>query len=359
MSIRNLDYLFKPRSTALVGAGKEKGSLGAVLARNLLGAGFAGPIMPVDPRWQAIEGVLAYADVDALPAVPDLAVIANPPAMVPDLIAAFGARGTRAAAVVSSGFGADACGEDLRRAMLEAAGRHGLRIIGAGSLGVIVPPIGLNASFAHISPRPGHLAFVAQSAAVVSSVLDWATARGIGFSHIVSLGDMCDVDFGDMLDYLAGEPEVRGILLYVEAVTHARKFMSAARAAARLKPVVVIKAGRHPAAAEAVASHTGAMAGADAVYDAAFRRAGMLRVNEIGDLFAAVETLGLSKTPKGDRLAILTNGGGIGVMAADALLTHGGCLAELSPELLRDWDRLTALLSSVHAWVYDQVRWRF
>ena len=270
--------------------------------------------------------------------MPDLAVIANPPAMVPDLIAAFGARGTRAAVVVSSGFGADACGEDLRRAMLEAAGRHGLRIIGAGSLGVIVPPIGLNASFAHISPRPGHLAFVAQSAAVVSSVLDWATARGIGFSHIVSLGDMCDVDFGDMLDYLAGEPEVRGILLYVEAVTHARKFMSAARAAARLKPVVVIKAGRHPAAAEAVASHTGAMAGADAVYDAAFRRAGMLRVNEIGDLFAAVETLGLSKTPKGDRLAILTNGGGIGVMAADALLTHGGCLAELSPETLTALD---------------------
>ena len=237
MSIRNLDYLFKPRSTALVGAGKEKGSLGAVLARNLLGAGFAGPIMPVDPRWQAIEGVLAYADVDALPAVPDLAVIANPPAMVPDLIAAFGARGTRAAVVVSSGFGADACGEDLRRAMLEAAGRHG-RHNRCRFTGRIVPPIGLNASFAHISTRPGHLAFVAQSAAVVSSVLDWATARGIGFSHIVSLGDMCDVDFGDMLDYLAGEPEVRGILLYVEAVTHARKFMSAARAAARLKPAV-------------------------------------------------------------------------------------------------------------------------
>ena len=159
---------------------------------------------------------------------------------------------------------------------------------------MIVPPIGLNASFAHIAPRPGHLAFVAQSAAVVSSVLDWATARGIGFSHIVSLGDMCDVDFGDMLDYLAGEPEVRGILLYVEAVTHARKFMSAARAAARLKPVVVIKAGRHRCCgAKRWPRIPERMAGADAVYDAAFRRAGMLRVNEIGDLFAAVETLGL------------------------------------------------------------------
>ena len=342
MSIRNLDYLFKPRSTALVGAGKEKGSLGAVLARNLLAGGFAGPIMPVDTRWQAIEGVLAYPSVDALPTVPDLAVIATPPATIPELIMALANRGTRAAVVVTPGSegAGEAPAEDLRAAMLAAAREHNLRIVGPNSIGVMVPPIGLNAGFAHVTPLPGHLAFVAQSGAVASTVLDWATARGIGFSHIVSLGDMLDVDFGDMLDYLAGEPEVRSILLYVEGVTHARKFMSAARAAARLKPVVVIKAGRAPAAAEAVTSHTGAMAGADAVYDAAFRRAGMLRVNEIGDLFAAVETLGLGQTPKGDRLAILTNGGGIGVMAADALLAHGGQLAELTPDSVQALDRI-------------------
>lgn len=343
MSIRNLERLFKPRSMALVGASKEKGSLGAVLTRNLFNAGFAGPIMPVNPRYQAIEGVLTYADVDALPEVPDLVVIATPPATVPDLIAKFAERGTRGAVVITAGFGegGDAAGDSRRRAMLEAAGRYGLRIVGPNCIGVMVPKLGINAGFAHIAPQPGHLAFIAQSGAIATSVLDWASARGIGFSHIVSLGDMSDVDFGDMLDYLAREPEVRGVLLYVEAITHARKFMSAARAAARLKPVVVIKAGRHPASAGAVASHTGAMAGADAVFDAAFRRAGMLRVNDIGDLFGAVETLEMGGTPKGDRLAILTNGGGIGIMATDALLARGGRLAELSTETLQ---KLNAVL---------------
>ncbi|HYN38041.1 MAG TPA: CoA-binding protein, partial [Rhodospirillales bacterium] len=340
MSIRNLDRLFKPRSLALVGASKEKGSLGAVLARNLFTAGFAGPIMPVNPRYQAIEGVLSYPNADALPEVPDLVVIATPPATVPDLVGAFAARGTRGAVVITAGFGegGDAAGDSLRRAMLEAAGRHGMRIVGPNCIGVMVPSQGLNAGFAHIAPHPGSIAFVAQSGAVATSVLDWASARGIGFSHIVSLGDMSDVDFGDMLDYLAGEPEVRAVLLYIEAVTQARKFMSAARAASRLKPVIVIKAGRFPATAGAVASHTGAMAGADAVYDAAFRRAGMLRVHDIGDLFGAVETLAMAQTPKGDRLAVLTNGGGIGVMAADALFARGGRLADLSADTVRALD---------------------
>ncbi|MGF1641579.1 MAG: GNAT family N-acetyltransferase, partial [Rhodospirillales bacterium] len=195
-------------------------------------------------------------------------------------------------------------------------------------------------SFSHAPPKAGRLAFVAQSGAMVTSVLDWATARGIGFSHFVSLGDMSDVDFGDMLDYLTGEPEVRGILLYIEAVTHARKFMSAARAASRLKPVIVIKAGRHAATARAVASHTGAMAGSDMVYDAAFRRAGMLRVDDIGALFGAVETLAMAERPAGDRLAILTNGGGVGVMAADALLDAGGRLADLSDATLSSLDAI-------------------
>lgn len=336
MSIRNLDHLFKPRAVALFGASREKGTIGAVLSRNLLNSGFDGPVMPVNPRHAAVEGVFAYPDVAALPIIPDLAVIATPPASVPELIAALAARGTRAAVVISAGFGesGDADGLALRQAMLEAARPHTLRIVGPNCLGVMVPSVGLNASFAHIRAAPGRLAFVAQSGAIVTSVLDWASARGIGFTHFVSLGDMCDVDFGDMLDYLAGEGEVRAILLYIEAITNARKFMSAARAAARLKPVIVVKSGRYPATARAVASHTGALAGQDAVYDAAFRRAGMLRVDDIGGLFGAVETLGMGPPGKGDRLTILTNGGGLGIMALDALFAHGGALAPLAPETI-------------------------
>src|SRR5512147_1106183 len=225
--------------------------------------------------------------------------------------------------------------------MLDAARPHLLRIVGPNCIGVIAPEVGLNASFAHLRPDPGHLAFVAQSGAIVTSVLDWVEPRGIGFSHLVSLGDMSDVDFGDMLDYLAGDANVRGILLFIEAVTHARKFMSAARAAARLKPVIVVKAGRSPAGAAAAASHTGALAGQDGVYEAAFRRAGMLRVYQTSELFDAVETLSMGQRPKGDRLAILTNGGGMGVVATDALMDHDGHLAQLSDKTT---DALDAVL---------------
>ncbi len=336
MTIRNLDYVFKPQSIALIGASKRPASVGAVLAHNLFNSGFDGPIMPVNPKHKAIEGVLTYADAGSLPVPADLAVIATPPETVPGLIAAFAERGTRAAVVITAGFGADGNADDgfLRQAMLDAARPHTLRIVGPNCLGVMAPGAGLNASFAHIQPKQGNLAFIAQSGAIVTSVLDWATSRGIGFSHFVSLGDTGDVDFGDMLDYLAGQIEVRGILLYIEAIKDARKFMSAARAAARIKPVIVIKSGRHPAAARAAASHTGALAGRDAVYDAAFRRAGMLRVHDIGGLFGAVETLGMGQRPSGDRIAILTNGGGVGVMAVDALMDHGGRLAELSEETI-------------------------
>ncbi len=336
MSIRNLDFLFKPRSVALIGASKDDSSVGAVLAHNLFNAGFDGAIMPVNPRHAAIEGVLTCPDIESLPMAPDLAVIATPPPAVPRLISALAERGTKAAVVITAGFGegGDEAGGELRQAMLDAARPHILRIVGPNCLGITASQAGLNASFAHIQPKPGNLAFVAQSGAVMTSVLDWATARGIGFSHFVSLGDMSDVDFGDMLDYLANEPKVRGILLYIEAVTHARKFMSAARAAARIKPVIVVKSGRHPAAARAAASHTGALAGRDAVYDAAFRRAGMLRVLDFGGLFGAVETLAQGHAAKGDRLVILTNGGGVEVMATDALMDFGGRLAALSADTI-------------------------
>jgi acetyltransferase len=339
MSVRNLDVLFHPRSVALIGASKAPRSVGAVLARNLFGAGFDGPIMPVNPHEAAIEGVLAYPSIEALPLVPDLAVVATPAATVPEAVGALGARGTRAVVVISAGFaelGDQGCA--LQQAMLDAAKPYTLRLVGPNCLGILVPGHGLNASFAQRQALAGDLAFVSQSGAVLTSVLDWASARRIGFSHMVSLGGMADVDFGDLLDYLATDRDTRAVLLYVEAITHARKFMSAARAAARSKPVVVIKAGRSGEAAKAAQSHTGALAGADAVYDAAFARAGMVRVETLDELFAAVETLGSGVRVAGDRLAIVSNGGGIGVLATDHLIAAGGHLAELAPETIQRLD---------------------
>ncbi|MGD8429089.1 MAG: bifunctional acetate--CoA ligase family protein/GNAT family N-acetyltransferase [Ectothiorhodospiraceae bacterium] len=342
MTIRNLDSLFRPESVALIGASKTPHSVGAVLARNLFKSGFEGPVMPVNPKHRAIEGVLTYPDVDSLPVTPDLAVISTPPDTVPDLVGQLAERGTRAAVVITAGFGegGNEEGRARRQAMLDAARTNLMRVVGPNCLGILVPRVGLNASFSHLTPGSGRLAFVTQSGAIVTSVLDWAESRGIGFSHLVSLGDMADVDFGDMLDYLANDGDTRAILLYVEAVTDARKFMSAARAAARTKPVIVVKAGRHAEGAKAAASHTGALAGADAVYDAAFRRAGMLRVFSLDELFSAVETLATSEPPHGDRLAILTNGGGIGVLATDALIDHGGTLAGLGEETIAELDKV-------------------
>lgn len=337
MTIRNLEKLFQPETVALIGASKQPNSVGAVLAKNLFGNGFDGPVMPVNPKHRSIQGVLTFDGVSSLPLVPDLAVIATPPQTVPSLIAELGKKGTKAAVVITAGLGMRGDdGRSLQQAMLDAAKPHLLRIVGPNCLGTLVPGIGLNASFAHLSPVKGKLAFVAQSGAVVTSVLDWATSRGIGFSHLVALGDMSDVDFGDMLDYLANDPGTSSILLYIEAITNARKFMSAGRAAARMKPVIVVKAGRHPDGARAAASHTGALAGADDVYDTAFRRAGMLRVIHLEELFDAVQTLAMVKAPKGDRLAIVTNGGGVGVMATDALMDHGGELAKLDPKTLAE-----------------------
>lgn len=343
MTTRNLQFMFKPAAVALIGASQKPASVGAVVSRNLFSAGFEGEIFPVNPKYDSIQGVRTFPDIAALPRVPDLAVVATPPDTVPEIIRKLGEKGTRAAVVITAGFaeGGHRHGQELQAAMLRAAQPHLLRIVGPNCLGIMVPGADLNASFGHVAPLPGRLAFVAQSGAVLTSVLDWATARRIGFSHFVSLGDMADVDFGDMLDYLANDSHTRAILLYVEAIRHARKFMSAARAAARVKPVVVVKAGRFQEGARAAASHTGAMAGSDAVYDAAFRRAGMLRVKDMQALFDVVGTLAMTRPFKGDRLAILTNGGGVGVLATDALIERGGRLAGLSAETMA---RLNAVL---------------
>jgi len=345
MSVRNLDSLFKPASVAVIGASNNLHSIGGVVMRNLLKGGFTGPIMPVNPKYPAVAGVLTYPDVAHLPITPDVAVICTPPATVPSLIQQLGDRGTRAAIVITAGLSnpmPDGDGRTIQQAMLEAARPHLLRVLGPNCVGLLVPGLGLNATFAHAESGPGSIAFVSQSGGFCTATLDWARARGIGFSHFVSLGNAADIDFGDVLDYLASAPETTAILLYMESIgpDEARKFMSAARAAARNKSVLAIKAGRHPEGARAAASHTGALAGADNVYDAAIRRAGILRVFTLDELFDAVETLARARPLQGERLAILTNGGGPGVIATDALIADGGTLAEFSAETLRKLDTL-------------------
>jgi acetyltransferase len=329
MTIRNMTSLLTPRTIALIGASERPGSIGKIVADNLKNGGFSGSIWWVNPRHTTIDGEPCFATVEALPHAPDLAVIATPPATIPDLIEALGRKGTRAAVVISAGVTAQ-----QRQAMLDASRPFLLRIQGPNCLGLMLPEIGLNASFCHRNPLKGDLAFVSQSGALITGVVDWAAGRGIGFSHVISLGDMADIDFGDVLDVLAGDGKSRAILLYMEQLTHAPKFMSAARRAARAKPVVVIKAGRHAQGAHAAASHTGALAGADAAYDAAFRRAGLLRVFELQDLFNAAEILTRVPHLDGERLMILTNGGGAGVLAADRLADLGGVFATL-PEALQ------------------------
>jgi len=331
MTIRNLEALFGPRSVAVIGASDRPHSVGNTLLVNLLAGGFAGRIMPVNPKHRELAGLAVHATISELPETPDLAVICTPPATVPQLIADLASRGTRAVIVITAGLGAAAAtgGTTLKQQMLAAARPHLLRILGPNCIGMLVPAIGLNASFAHTGALRGDVAFVSQSGALVTAVLDWAKSRGIGFSKFVSIGDSADVDFGDLIDYLGSDPGTRAILLYIESIQAARKFMSAARAAARNKPVIVVKSGRVAEGAKAAASHTGALAVADDVYDAAIRRAGMLRVLTTEDLFDAVETLARARPLHGERLAIMTNGGGPGVMATDSLVLAGGHLASL------------------------------
>src|SRR5262245_18631998 len=310
MSTYRLDRLLAPSSIAIVGASPRAGSVGRAIQQNVTAGGFAGAVHLVSPHHATINGLVAVSKVEALPQAPDLAVIAVPPPAVPEVVAALAARGAAAAIVITTGLGRGP--GSLAEADGNAARARGLRLIGPNCLGVIAPHARLNASFATRMPRAGDLALVSQSGAVVAGIVEWAAHRAIGFSAAVSIGDQLDVDFGDLLDYFALDRSTRAILLYVESVKNARKFMSAARAAARAKPVVVVKSGRHVQGAKAAATHTGALAGSDAVYDAAFRRAGLLRVSDLDELFDAVETLGRLRPFSGNRLAILTNGGGVG-----------------------------------------------
>ncbi|MCR6632412.1 MAG: bifunctional acetate--CoA ligase family protein/GNAT family N-acetyltransferase [Magnetospirillum sp.] len=327
MSILNLPFLFTPRSIAVIGASERPRSVGNIVMRNLLEGRFAGPIMPVNPKRQAVSGVLAYGSIADLPIRPDLAVLCTPAATVPGLLEELGRLGTRAAIVAAE--------NGDREAMLAAARAHGLRLLGGGSLGVLVPRANLNASFTHMPARPGRVAFVSQSGALCAAVLDWARPRGIGFSCVVSLGDGIEVDFADMLDYLANDEDTKAILLHIEAIHARRDFMPAARAAARNKPVLLIKGGHSESGGAIGPFLAEALAAPDDAFDAAVRRAGALRVENVDELFGTVETLARSKQIKGERLAVLSNGRGAAMMAMDELAAaEGGHATLLSPDTL-------------------------
>ncbi|TYO64416.1 bifunctional acetate--CoA ligase family protein/GNAT family N-acetyltransferase [Bradyrhizobium hipponense] len=336
MSTYRLKNLLSPRSVALVGASPRQGSVGRAVLENIRNAEFKGAFGLVNARHSEICGVAAVSNLDKLPFVPELVVITAPAAAVPGIIDQAGRRGSAGALIVSAGLGHGA--GSLQEAAMTAARKYGMRLIGPNCLGIMMPGVSLNASFAAHMPGAGNLALISQSGAIAAGMVDWAAQRGVGFSGIMSIGDQIDVDIADLLDHFAMDHKTRAILLYIEAIKDARKFMSAGRAAARVKPVVVVKSGRMAQGARAAATHTGALAGADAVYDAAFRRAGVLRVSDLRELFDCAETLGRVESPSGKRLAILTNGGGIGVLAVDRLVELGGIPASITADVRQNLD---------------------
>ena len=336
MSTYRLKNLLAPRSVALIGASPRQGSVGRAILDNIRKAQFAGEFGLVNPRYRDIDGVASVAGIGRLGFAPELVVITAPAQTIPDLIDEAGSHGAAGAVIVSAGLGHGT--GSLAEAAERAARKYGMRLIGPNCLGIMMPWVHLNGSFSAHMPAAGNLALISQSGAIAAGMVDWAAQRAVGFSGIVSIGDQIDVDIADLLDYFALDEKTNAILLYIEAIKDARKFMSAARAAARIKPVVVVKSGRMAQGAKAAATHTGALAGADAVYDAAFQRAGVLRVSDLRELFDCAETLGRMKSPPGKRLAILTNGGGIGVLAVDLLAELGGIPAELSPATRKQLD---------------------
>ena len=338
MSSFGLDRLFLPASVAVVGASDRRGSLGRSVLENLAGGGFRGRIVPVNPKHATVRGLTAFPSLRDIEGVVDLVVVCTPPAAVPAVIEDAAAIHAGATLVLTAGLSRGAGSQS--ETILNMARPHGVRVLGPNAFGLLSPHADLNASFAAGSAAKGDLALISQSGAVAAALVGWGSQRALGFSAVVSLGDALDVDVADCLDHFAGDRRTRAILLYVEAIKDAKKFMSSARAAARVKPVVVVKGGRHAEGAKAAATHTGALAGADEVYDAAFRRAGLLRVLDLDQLFAAAEVLGRRQWDRGDRLAILTNGGGVGVLAVDRHLDMGGTLAALSPKTLAALDRI-------------------
>lgn len=345
MPIKKLDSIFRPNRIALIGVSNDPNSVGGMTLRNLVGGGFNGVVYPVNPKREAVMGIPCYPSVDSLPKIPDLAVIMTPAELVPDIIDECGNAGVHGVVIMSAGFKESGDhGKELEKQVKDRIHMYpDMRVIGPNCLGVIVPRAKLNVSFANGMPRKGNVAFISQSGALGASVLDWANEAKIGFSYFISIGNAVDVTFGDLIDYLGQDTNTKSIILYVESLADARSFMSAARAFARKKPIIVYKAGRFPESAAAAESHTGALASEDSIYDAVFRRAGMARVYDIGNIFDFTDLVGRKRMPKGTGLAIVTNAGGPGVMATDTLISLGGKLVTLSDSTM---DKLNELLPS-------------
>lgn len=337
MSVRNLDKILRPRSVAIIGASNRPDHVSYTVLKNLLAAGFEGEVYPVHPDFDFVQGRKAYSTIADLPGPTDLGVVCTPAKTVPGIVQQSGEFGLKGMVIISAGFREiGGAGQQLeQRISRQAAQFPGLRILGPNCMGIVVPHLKLNASLASATPKPGRVAFVSQSATLCSSALDWALQEDIGFSHFVSIGNMLGVSVADLIDYFAADSCTDSIILYVESITQARHFMSAARAVTKEKPIVVYKAGRFSQSADAVVSHTGAMSGIDAVYEAAFQRAGVVRVFEIDDMFDCAQLLARVEPPTGPRLAIVTNAGGPGVVATDSLIDRKGELAKLSDETIK------------------------
>ncbi len=332
MAIKKLNSIFRPKRIALIGVSSNPDSVGGITLRNLVGGGYNGVVYPVNPKREAVFGIPCYPDVKSLPKTPDLAVIMTAAKFVPQLVRECGEAGIHGMIIMSAGFKESGHeGKALEEQVkAEKAKFPDMRVIGPNCLGILVPGLNMNVSFADGMPQKGHVAFISQSGALCTSVLDWAYESNIGFSYFVSIGNSMDVNFGDLIDYFGQDPNTKSIVLYVESLSDARTFMSAARAFSREKPIIVYKSGRFPESAAAAASHTGAMASEDSIYDAVFRRAGLARVFDFGNIFDFTDLVGRRRVPKGNRLAIVTNAGGPGVMATDSLISMGGKLVQLS-----------------------------
>lgn len=336
MGTENLDKIFNPRKIAVIGASDREESVGARIFRNLVGVGYNRAVYPVNPFRTTVQGITAYPSVTKIPWQVDLAIIATPAHIVPQIIEECGKAGVSGIIIISAGFKESGQeGETLEKQILELKSKFNMRIVGPNCFGVMRPRIKLNATFANKAAISGKIAFISQSAALCASVLDWAWEAHIGFSAVVSTGSMLDVDLGDLIDYFGIDAQTRSIVLYVESIKDARKFMSAARGFARAKPIMVVKAGRFPESAAVAVSHTGALCGEDAVYDAAFRRAGVIRVETINDLFNCAEALAMQPNPKGPNLTIITNAGGPSIIATDLLFAKGGRLSSLSNDTVQ------------------------
>jgi len=329
-----LTKLFKPNSVAVFGASERPESVGGNAFANLLKAGFKGPIYPINPKHETVQNQACYASIDALPTVPDLVVIATPAKSIPAIIQACGEAGVGNAVILSAGF-EDKEGKILQQKMTATANTYGMRLIGPNCLGIMRPDIGLNATFSKNQAVEGNLALVSQSGAICTAVLDWAEANEVGFSQVVSTGDAADIDFGEILDFLALDHKTKSILLYIEGIADARQFMSGLKAAARMKPVILLKSGRMPEGTKAAVSHTGALIGGDEVFTAAVERAGAVRAQSISQLFSAAKSLSHNIQIKNNRLAILTNGGGPGVMAIDRAAELGMKMPDISAESMQ------------------------